>query len=184
VRRFLYRVEPRFARILLVESGSRAILEHFISGLLARHGQQTSIDLVTCYAGRPATLPPSGRVYRVTEYPAPERNRLYAELQANSYDVLGIVCSGEPIMTKWKWSLVARISAKPLAINENGDWFWLDRFHWRTIRHFVLFRAGLSGSEAVSTLSRLALFPFTLLYLLLYAAVVHLKRNLRRMIPS
>lgn len=168
--------------MLLVESGSRAILEQFIPALLARHGDQTQIDLVTCYAGLPSGLPAGSNVYRVGDYPAPERAKLYAELKARGYDVLGVICSGEPIMTKWKWSLVARVSAKPFAINENGDWFWLDRFHWRTIRHFVLFRAGLSGAEAVSTLSRLALFPFTLLYLLLYAAVVHLKRQIRRIV--
>jgi hypothetical protein len=182
VRRFLYRVEPQFSRVLLVESGSRAILEQFIPTLVAHYGSRTQIDLVTCYAGIPAGLPVGARVYRVRDYPAPERAKLYAALQANRYDVLGIICSGEPIMTKWKWSLVARVSAKPFVINENGDWFWLDRFHWRTMRHFVLFRAGLSGSEAVSTLSRLALFPLTLLYLLLYAAVIHLKRQFRRIV--
>jgi hypothetical protein len=64
-------------------------------------------------------------------------------------------------------------------LNENGDYFWLDYAHWPTIRHFVLFRAGLAGSGAVRTLARLALFPFTLLYLLLYASILHTRRALR-----
>ena len=36
------------------------------------------------------------------------------------------------------------------------------------------------GPGAVRTLTRLALFPFTLLFLLLYAAAVHLRRQCRR----
>ena len=48
------------------------------------------------------------------------------------------------------------------------------------MRHFALFRAGLAGAGAVRILARLAMFPFTLSYLLLYAATVHLRRKLRR----
>ena len=47
-------------------------------------------------------------------------------------------------MTKWKWALALRLPVKVLVVNENGDFFWFDRANWRTIRHFVLFRAGLS----------------------------------------
>jgi thiosulfate reductase cytochrome b subunit len=43
----------------------------------------------------------------------------------------------------------------------------------------VLFRAGLAGAGAVRTLARFFLFPFTLLYLLLYATTVHFRRVLR-----
>jgi hypothetical protein len=116
----------------------------------------------------------------VTDYPGrTNRKRLFRELRANSYTVLGVVCSGEPIMTKWKWALALRIPAKVFILNENGDYFWLDRAHWSPIRHFVLFRAGLAGSGAVRTLARLFAFPFTLLYLLSYAAAVHLRRKVR-----
>ena len=73
-----------------------------------------------------------------------------------------------------------RIPAKIFIINENGDYFWLDRLHLSSLRQFVLFRSGLAGSGAVRTLVRLAAFPFTLLYLLLYAAVAHAGRALRR----
>ena len=40
--------------------------------------------------------------------------------------------------------------------------------------------AGFAGSGAVRTLVRLISFPFTLLYLLLYATFVHSRRALRR----
>ena len=76
-------------------------------------------------------------------------------------------------------ALAARLPAKVFVINENGDYFWLDRGQWRTILHFALFRAGLTGSGAVRTLARVVLFPFSLLYLILYAITVHFRRSLR-----
>jgi hypothetical protein len=47
------------------------------------------------------------------------------------------------------------------------------------VREFALVRAGLSGAGAGRTLARLALFPFSLLYLVLYASFAHLRRGLR-----
>ena len=82
-------------------------------------------------------------------------------------------------MTKWKWALAAQIPAKLFVVNENGDFFWVDYTNWRIIVHFFLFRAGLTGAEAVPTLTRLALFPFTLLFLLAYASWVQLRRKMR-----
>jgi hypothetical protein len=101
-------------------------------------------------------------------------------LSANRYGLLGMICSGEVVMAKWKWVLGLRLRSKIFIINENGDYFWLDRTHLRTIRQFVFLRAGLAGSGAVRTLVRLISFPFTLLYLLLYATTVHARRALRR----
>ena len=39
----------------------------------------------------------------------------------------GVICAAEPIMTKWKWWLGNKLPAKTFIINENGDYFWLDR---------------------------------------------------------
>ena len=180
MRYFLSRSIPPFARVLLVESGRRDLLEDLLSGLYDVHPDMQA-DLVTCYAGAPEHYRSErGSIYRVSDYPdARSRKRLYAELAANRYNVLGIVCSAEPIMTKWKWVLAARLPGKLFILNENGDYFWFDRGHWRNIRHFVLFRAGLTGAGAIRTIARLVLFPFTLLYLILYAATVHLRRKLR-----
>ena len=72
-----------------------------------------------------------------------------------------------------------RVPGKIFILNENGDYFYFDRAHLNNIRHFVVFRAGLSGAGAVRTLTRMLLFPFTLLYLLLFAATYHLRRKLR-----
>ncbi len=78
-----------------------------------------------------------------------------------------------------KWMLAARLPGKVFVLNENGDSFWLDHGHLPAIRYFILFRAGLTGAGAVRTLARVVLFPFTLLYLILYALTVHLRRTLR-----
>jgi hypothetical protein len=171
---------PPFSRVLLVESGSRELLDELLSGLYDVHPEMKA-DLLTCYAGLPANYKTErGKIYRVGDYSgSAARRRLYAELVANGYSVTGIICSGEPIMTKWKWVVAARIPAKLFILNENLDYFWFDRGHWPSIRHFVLFRAGLSGAGAVRTIARLVLFPLTLLYLILYAATVHLRRKLR-----
>jgi hypothetical protein len=179
VRSFFTRATPPFRRVLLVESGSRQLYDDLIAGLFETYGDQLRVDLVTCFAGAPATLPADrSRIYRVTDFAGPVgRKRLYAELRANRYDILGMICSAEPIMTKWKWMLAARLPVKVFVLNENGDYFWLDWGHWKTIRHFLLFRAGLTGAGAVRTLARLALFPFTVLYLLMYATAAHLRRR-------
>ena len=182
MRYFLTRRLPSPEAILLVESGSREVLERVIPGLRDTWGPEVSIDLVTCYATLPQGLDAATtRAYRVTEYRGRAgRKRLYRELSKNRYALMGIICSGEPLMTKWKWALGARVPAKIFVINENGDYFWLDRGHLDLVRQFVILRAGLAGAGAVRTLARVFSFPFTLAYLLLYATTVHARRALRR----
>jgi hypothetical protein len=182
VRYFLSRRLPEANAILLVESGSRALLEGLIVHLRDNWGDEIPIDLVTCYPTLPRGFAPENtRLYNVNEHRGREaRQRLFDRLAANRYALLGIVCSGEPLMTKWKWVLALRLPAKVFIINENGDYFWLDRGHLGTLREFVLDRSGLAGAGAVRTLARLLSFPFTLAYLLLYATVVHTRRSLRR----
>ena len=179
MRYFFTRRQPQVSRILLVESGSRYLLEGIISGIRGTYGEDVFVDLVTCYPGLPAGFrAATTTVYRVSDYRGRAgRARLYGELARNGYSILGVICSAEPIMTKWKWSLAARLRAKVFILNENGDYFWVDYGHWPVIRHFALFRVGLAGAGAVRTLARLALFPFTLLFLLSYAAAVHLTRR-------
>jgi hypothetical protein len=138
------------------------------------------VDLVTCYPGMPEGFSAqTTRVYRVSDYRG-RRRKLFRELVRNRYSLVGIICSAEPIMTKWKWLIALRVPAKVFALNENGDYFYFDWGHWSTIRQFVLFRAGLAGAGAVRTLGRLCLFPFSLLYLILYATAVHLRRAIRK----
>ncbi len=180
MRYFFTRSVPPFSRVLLVESGSRELFEKLLPVLYQNHADMTC-DLITCYGGVPTTFrEEQGEVYRVSDYPAgPLRQRLFQELRANRYAVVGIICSAEAIMTKWKWVLAARLPGKVFVLNENGDYFWMDHGQLATIRYFILFRAGLTGSGAVRTLARVVLFPFSLLYLILYAITVHFRRSLR-----
>ena len=180
MRYFLSRTIPPFSRILVVESGGRDIVEKLLP-ILYRNHPEMICDLVTCYAGVPKSFrADQGTVFRVTDYPAgPARESFYQELARNQYAIVGILCSAEPIMTKWKWMLALRLPGKVFVINENADYFWLDRGHLATIRTFALARAGLTGAGAVRTLARVVLFPFTLLYLVLYASAVHFRRILR-----
>lgn len=180
MRFFFRRRIPHFDRCLLVESGSRHIAEGLLPLLRRNHGAHVQADLVTCYGGLPADYPSDTRVFRIPDYPGRTGlKRLFSELLARRYPVLGIICSAEPIMTKWKWAIAARLPAKVFLVNENGDYFWLDYSNWRITAYFALLRAGLAGPGALRSLARLALFPFTLLYLLLYAAAAHLRRALR-----
>jgi hypothetical protein len=165
-----------------VESGSRHLLEGLITGIRQSYGEEIFVDLVTCYGGLPKGFRPETTVvYRVTDYRGRRaRAQLIRTLARNGYSIMGILCSAEPIMTKWKWAIAARVPAKMFVLNENCDYFWVDRTNLDTIRHFVLFRAGLAGAGAVRTLAQVVLFPFTLLYLLLYATTVHVRRAMRR----
>ncbi len=168
-------------RVLLIESGARAILNKTIPLLRQRWGEAVQLDLVTCYGGAPETLPDNAEIFRVNAYPGKDgRKRLYRELAARRYAVAGLICSGESIMTKWKWSIALRVPAKVFAINENGDYFWLDRAHVSTIFQFARVRSGLAGAGAVRTIGRLLLFPFTLAFLILYATIVHGRRKWRQ----
>lgn len=182
MRYFLTGRLPDTKSILLVESGSRGLLEKVIPGLRETWGEEIPIDLVSCFASLPEGFrPETTRVYRIGDYRGREgRRRLYRELIEKRYALMGIVCSGEPLMTKWKLALAYQVPAKVFVINENGDYFWLDRLHLKPIRQFVLLRAGMGEAGAVRTLAHLLSFPFTLLYLLLYASAVHARRAFRK----
>jgi hypothetical protein len=181
VRYFLTGRQPKPSAILLVESGSRGLLEGVVEGLRGAWGPDILIDVVTCYSALPRGFSPDKtRVYRVSEYrQLGPRLRLFRELARNGYSQMGIVCSGEPILMKWKWALALGLPAKVFVINENCDYFWLDRKHLSAIRQFAIARAGMAGTGAVRTPARLIAFPFTLAWLVLYAAAVHARRLLR-----
>lgn len=157
-----------------MESGSRRLIEKLLP-VLRRNFGDVPVDLVTCFDGAPEG---TSAVFRVADYRGRRRD-LHRELARRKYAVAGILCSDEPVLTKWKWVLAARVPAKIFITNENADYFWLDYSSWRTVRHFIAIRAGLTGAGAVRTMAQLLLFPFAVGYLLLYASAVHLRRALR-----
>jgi hypothetical protein len=177
---FLSRHIPQPHRILLVESGSRNLIERVRPLVRSALGEHFEIDLLTCFAKLPAGFPPETRVYRTTEYrTSAARKALVEELRENGYALLGIVCSDEPILFKWKLAIGWKLPAKIFIINESADFYWFDRAHLGLIWQTVLLRSGLAGAGAVRTLARVAFFPFTLGYLLLYASTAHARRALR-----
>jgi hypothetical protein len=150
-----------------------------VTTLRRGYGNDVRIDLVSCYATRPQGFGDATRIYRVADFQGRDgRRKLYRELGRNGYSAMGIVCSNEPLMTKWKIALAYQVPAKIFVINENADYFWFDRVHLKQVRRFVLLRAGLAGAGAVRTLARAISFPFTLFYLLLYATLVHARRGI------
>jgi hypothetical protein len=156
-------------------------MESTVPLLMSTWAGDYQFDLVTCYGGLPDCLPSDTDVFRVYEYNTPEKRKAFiAQLRARDYAYVGMICSAEPIMTRWKWLIAMRIPAKVLIINENGDYFWLNRENWPVVREFALVRAGLHGSDAAKTIARIAVFPFAVLYLLLYALNAHARRALRR----
>jgi len=178
LRYFFRRYIPPFTRVLLVESGSRGAFDTLIPLLYQIHGEAMELDLLTCHQTTPAGF--RGRVYRVEDYSNPAaRRQLFRELASSKYAALGILCSGEPIMTKWKWALVARLPAKVFVINEFAGFLYLDWGNARNLAGFARVRLGLSGAAATPAVVRLILLPFALVYLLLFAAIVHTKRRIR-----
>lgn len=183
MRYFLSRREPPPTRVLLIESGSRSLIEGLLPHLRTSWACDMPIDLVTCYGGLSVGFGPETVVYRVTDYGAPDGHKeLVRQLRARDYAYVGVICSGEPIMTKWKWLIALRVPAKVFIINENGDYFWVHREQARAIRQFSLVRLGLSGEGSIRTMGRLLIFPFSLLYLLMYAFAAHSGRTIRQLL--
>lgn len=180
MKRFLSRQSPDPRRILVIESGSRPVLENWLHRLTHHYGK-ARIDILTCYEGLPLNHTPlgeSGTVYSTHDYPSSEsRNELVKELKNNQYDMVGIICSGEPIMTRWKWFLTWKIPAKVFIINENSDWFWFDRGSIGILRSMASNRTGMSGSGILRQPLKLILFPLTLTYLAAYATFMHIRRK-------
>jgi hypothetical protein len=181
LRYFFRRQVPQTRRILLIESGARSVVDTLLPVLpkvFAHEGHHIEIDLVTCYAEPPAHF--TGRVFNINDYGGPaSRDTLLADLHARDYQLAGILCTGVPIMTKWKWWLAWKIPAKVFIVNENADFFWCDWAHMKIVWDFALDRAGLTGPAAVPALARLVFLPFTVAFLLTYAGFVHLRRKLR-----
>ncbi|MBC7927892.1 MAG: hypothetical protein H7039_19780 [Bryobacteraceae bacterium] len=179
LKRFLTNRIPKLNNVVFVESGDREVSERILPAL---YSQCPYVDLVTCFGSAPGAFDPArGVVYDIGLYPGKEgRNRLFAELRAKHYSAVGIMCADLPIMFKWKWVIAAQLPGKLFIVNENSDYFWVDRANWQIVRKFILFRFGLSGADAARTLTQLALFPFTVAYLLMYAGWVHGHRAIRR----
>jgi len=173
---------PENTRILLVESGTRELLEKAIPSIRTFWGGITPpIDVLTCFPGVPEGIGDDGEIYRVTDYPGPERKRLLRELKGKGYAVMGLVCSEEPILFKWKCLIAASVPAKLLVINESGDCFWADRNNWTAIRQFIASRSGITGATVLRSILQTAALPVTFLWLVFFTAGAHTVRAFNRL---
>jgi hypothetical protein len=167
---------PAVDRILLVESGSRHVLERAIAGM-NRGFPGARLDLCTCFAGVPASVSGIERVWRVTDARSLRAKwRMVREIAATRPPVAAMLFSGEPIMFNWKAVLLLLLPSKILLINENGDFFWLDRPNFPTLRQFLGARVGMDGDGMLRGLCRAVSFPFVLVFLILAAGVTYLSR--------
>jgi hypothetical protein len=166
---------PAVDRILLIESGSRNVLERAIAGM-QRGFPGASLELCTCFPGLPAAAA-FERVWRVTDAPSlGEKWRMARAIAATRPPVAAMLFSGEPILFNWKAALLLLLPSKILLINENGDFFWLDRPNLPTLRQFVGARLGMNGEGMLRGLCRVIAFPFVLVFLMLAACVTYTMR--------
>jgi hypothetical protein len=179
--KFLLRPRGVFMdRVLLIESGSRPIAEKFLAHLYAEHPAH-HVDVLTCYAGEPASFDNSrGRVISV--HTAQGGKLSFVEgLAENRYHMVAILCSGEAIMTPWKWAVSARLPVKLLIVNENADYFWFDLGNIGNVLGLASRRCGVRLRFDPQLVLQILVAPFVYLYLLVNAGWVHMRRALRRM---
>jgi hypothetical protein len=180
MRLFLRPTGVAMDRVLFIESGSRALAERFLTHLYTSHPAQR-VDVLSCYPDAPASFDPSrGAVISIhSACGFAGRRQLITGLTRKGYSVVCILCSGEPIMTRWKWTVALRVPAKLLIVNENVDYFWFDRGNLGSMRAMVKHRFGVHTVSSPQLVIGALLFPFVFLYLLAYAGWIHTRRLLR-----
>jgi hypothetical protein len=175
MRFFLTGRGPAVDRILLVESGSRHVLERAIAGM-RRGFPDARLELVTCFPGLPGGAS-FNRVWRVTDAPSlGAKWRMARAIAASRPPVAAMLFSGEPVLFNWKAALLLLLPSKFLLINENGDFFWLDRPNLPTLRQFVGARLGMNGEGMLRGVCRVVSFPFVLVFLLLVGVFTYAMR--------
>lgn len=176
----LSRWTPELDRVLVIESGSRSAAERYLTELYIKEGAQ-AVDVLTCYSVPPATFDTGkGHVYFTHKaQTGAARDALFRQFSEARYSAVCMLCTGENIMTKWKWVAAARIPAKVMIVNESADSFWLDRGHWRELRRMANDRYGLTTVSLLKLAVQAAAIPFTLTVLLSFAAWAHTRRLLR-----
>lgn len=170
------------SEVLVIESGSRGAAAKFL-GELYKTDEPCRLDVLTCYRTPPEQFDASkGKVFYTHEAQAgPARAELFRTLTQSGYTALCVLCTGDNIMTKWKWAAAVRVPAKLMIVNENADCFWLDRGHLRNISAMLLERSGVRHMTPLRVAGQALAFPFTLLILLAYAGYMETRRLLREL---
>ena len=188
MRRLIARAQPSFGSVLLIESGPRTVADQFLTYLYDIK-QSNRVDVLTCYGGSPSSFDSNRGVVRSVHEPAARQNRskFIRDLSAESYDLVALLCTGSPILEKWKWMIALRTPARLIVVNESAKYFGLDIWNLGTARLMLLKRLnpfsdsslGSFAEAAAANLFDLLLMPFVFLYLLIDTAAIHLRRRSR-----
>lgn len=172
---FLSGRAPHATKILLVESGSRHLLER-AAAEMSRHFPTAKFDLCTCYTGVLEAVAVD-QVWRVNEVRSFGAKLSMARAVIRTRPpIAALLFSGEPVMFNWKMLLLAALPSKIIVINEHGDFFWLDRKNLALLRSFVGARLGVGGDAFLRAVSQVLVFPFVFLFLVFYTLVTYLAR--------
>ncbi len=180
MRGLLSKAHPSFERLLVVESGPRDVSETFLQHLYEVQKSER-VDLLTCYPGCPKSFDGErGVIYSVHEGEAKEdRAQFIRKLLKNRYTVVAIFCTGDAVLTKWKWLIAVRTRAKLLIVNEHAGFFFFDVQHRGLVKTLLSLRLGMRQPLQFRLLAELFLVPFTIVYLALYALAIHAQRAIR-----
>ena len=172
---------PPLEDVLVIESGPREVAERFLRHLYdVQHSRR--VDVVTCFGSAPVQFDAERGVCYSIHDPAyaGRRGQLIRILaKGNPYSVVSVLCTGSPIMSKWKWAIASRTPAKTLIVNENADFFFLDWRHRHIAKRMVSSRIGVDGGFSLGLVADVLLVPFTIAYLALSTATIQLRRLLR-----
>lgn len=163
------RTSPR--HYLLIESGAQAATERFLQHVYTAE-RECRVDVLTCYRTYPENFDTNrGRMFYIHEPEiAQRRSAFICRLLAARYSVLAVVSTGSPVLTKWKWLLVAFTRARVLIVTENSQYFLLESLSGRVPRlSAVQLRLG----------AELLVVPFSMTFLLVYAGAAHFRRLFR-----
>jgi len=177
VRYFLSGRTPPVSRILLIESGSRELGEQAVGCLRKAFGAGVPIDVLGCRRTPLLGVESYSDVSEARAFSG--RLAILRRIRRGGYSVAGVLASGDSTMALWKLAAITVVPAKFLVLNENVDFFWIDRAHWTNAVALLQQRSGLGGESAVRAMAWFAALPFAALFLLSYATWVHVARVFR-----
>lgn len=174
---FFRRRIPATSDILMIESGSPEVAQRALARIRTLF-PDARYHLCTCQPDAPNASYTS--VFRATDYPTTwKKLGLLSSFCRQGWNILVILCTGEPILLRWKIMALAMLPSKVLIVNEHADFFWLDWENRRTLRKLASIRWGVNLEEFFDTLLRALVFPVTLLILLVTAGHLYLRRGWR-----
>lgn len=174
---FFRRRIPDAADVLLIESGSPAVARRAIERIRSIF-PSARYHLCTCHPLPSQT--PFTTVYQANEYPTGwQKLKLVLSFCRRGWSVLVILCTGEPILWRWKMLALFLMPAKVLVVNEHSDFFWLDWGNRRTLRALAGIRWGVNLEDIFFTMLRALVFPLTFLFLLASVVFLYLRRARR-----